>query len=104
MIDGSLAITIRQRCVEAYKFIVQHFDADLGSKVYLFGLSRGAHTVRSCSSQSSEQNITSHNSLQHVTTQPQHLLSQRAMSQGKGRLLSLGPMFLSSSYVTMLGF
>ena len=45
MIDGSLAITIRQRCVEAYKFIVKHFDANLGSKVYLFGLSRGAHTV-----------------------------------------------------------
>ena len=52
MVDGSLAITIRQRCVEAYKFIVQHFDPRVGSKVYLFGLSRGAHTVWSCSSQS----------------------------------------------------
>jgi uncharacterized protein (DUF2235 family) len=43
LMDGALAITIRDRCVEAYQFIVEHFQP--GTKVYLFGLSRGAYTV-----------------------------------------------------------
>ena len=43
--NGAIAIDIRDRCVEAYKFIVDHFTED--SEVWVLGLSRGAFTVRS---------------------------------------------------------
>ena len=43
--NGATANDIMARCVEAYRFIVDHFTAD--SEVWLLGLSRGAFTVRS---------------------------------------------------------
>ena len=45
LIDGALALFIRKRCVEAYAAIVEHYSP--GSSIWLFGLSRGAFTVRS---------------------------------------------------------
>ena len=43
--DGAVANDIKDRCVEAYKFIVEQFTED--SEVWMLGLSRGAFTVRS---------------------------------------------------------
>ena len=43
--DGAVANDIKDRCVEAYRFIVANFIAD--SEVWILGLSRGAFTVRS---------------------------------------------------------
>ena len=44
LVDGALALDIKDRCVEAYMSIVQHYSP--GSKIWMFGLSRGAYTVR----------------------------------------------------------
>lgn len=43
--DGAVANDIKDRCVEAYRFIVDNFTED--SEVWLLGFSRGAFTVRS---------------------------------------------------------
>ena len=43
--NGALADDIKQACVDAYTFIVNHYDEQ--SRIVLFGLSRGAYTVRS---------------------------------------------------------
>ena len=43
--NGALADDIKQACVDAYTFIINHYDAN--SRIVLFGLSRGAFTVRS---------------------------------------------------------
>ena len=45
LFNGTVANDIRSKCLEAYKFIVKHYKR--GSEVWVFGLSRGAHTVRS---------------------------------------------------------
>jgi Uncharacterized alpha/beta hydrolase domain (DUF2235) len=46
-IDGALGLTIKEKCVEAYEFIVHYCFATDGRipEIYLFGFSRGAHTV-----------------------------------------------------------
>ena len=44
LVDGALALDIKDRCVEVYMSIVRHYNA--GSKIWMFGLSRGAYTVR----------------------------------------------------------
>eukprot|EP00835_Amoeboradix_gromovi_P003289 NODE_212_length_14557_cov_0.357103.p1 type:complete len:447 gc:universal NODE_212_length_14557_cov_0.357103:341-1681(+) len=43
--NGALGEDIKSRCLEAYTFIVDNFD--LGDQVWMFGLSRGAFTIRS---------------------------------------------------------
>ena len=43
--DGAVANDIKDRCVEAYRFIADNFTD--GSEVWMLGLSRGAFTVRS---------------------------------------------------------
>jgi hypothetical protein len=45
LFNGAVANDIKSKCVEAYKFIVENYKK--GSDVWVFGLSRGAHTVRS---------------------------------------------------------
>lgn len=53
LIDAVLAIEIKKCCTTAYKFIAEHFGtaAHTGgayqTRIYLFGHSRGAFTVRS---------------------------------------------------------
>lgn len=46
VLDAALGASIRDRCVEAYQFIVEHYNAARKDRVWLFGLSRGAYTVR----------------------------------------------------------
>ena len=43
--DGAVANDVKNRCVEAYRFIVDHMTED--SEVWMLGLSRGAFTLRS---------------------------------------------------------
>jgi uncharacterized protein (DUF2235 family) len=45
IVNGAIADDIAAACKAAYRFIATQFDAD--SEVWMFGLSRGAHTVRS---------------------------------------------------------
>jgi uncharacterized protein (DUF2235 family) len=42
--DGATASTIGEECVSVYQFIVEHYTAD--HDIWMFGLSRGAYTVR----------------------------------------------------------
>lgn len=42
--DGATASTIGEECVSVYKFIVNHYTDD--HEIWMFGLSRGAFTVR----------------------------------------------------------
>jgi hypothetical protein len=42
--DGATASTIGDECVSVYKFIVEHYTSD--HEIWMFGLSRGAYTVR----------------------------------------------------------
>lgn len=44
IVHGALGIGIRDLCIEAYKYIVTQFQQ--GDKVWMYGLSRGAYTVR----------------------------------------------------------
>ena len=44
LVDGALALDIENRCVDAYLSIVQHYNP--GSRISVFGHSRGAYTVR----------------------------------------------------------
>ena len=46
LVDGALALDIKNRCVDAYMSIVQHYRPLAGSKIWLFGHSRGAYTIR----------------------------------------------------------
>jgi Uncharacterized alpha/beta hydrolase domain (DUF2235) len=45
IVNGAVANDIADKCTQAYRFIVDYFKE--GSEVWMFGLSRGAHTVRS---------------------------------------------------------
>ena len=42
--DGATASTIGEECISVYQFIVEHYTAD--HDIWMFGLSRGAYTVR----------------------------------------------------------
>ena len=44
VINGAIANDIRNACIEVYKFIAENFE---DSRIWMFGLSRGAYTVRS---------------------------------------------------------
>ena len=44
LVNGAIAEDIKTKCIEGYKFIVDHFEHD--KQVWMFGLSRGAYTVR----------------------------------------------------------
>lgn len=46
LVDCALALDVKRCCVTVYKFIAEHFNPEK-SRVYLFGHSRGAFTVRS---------------------------------------------------------
>ncbi len=45
IVNGAIADDIAAACTAAYRFIATQFEE--GSEVWMFGLSRGAHTVRS---------------------------------------------------------
>jgi hypothetical protein len=45
IINGAIADEIGKTCIDVYSFIVDNFDED--SEIWMFGLSRGAFTVRS---------------------------------------------------------
>lgn len=44
IINGATALNIKEECIKVYKFIVDNFDDN--SEIWMFGLSRGAYTVR----------------------------------------------------------
>jgi hypothetical protein len=44
LINGATALDIKKYCIDVYKFIVDNFEID--SEIWMFGLSRGAYTVR----------------------------------------------------------
>lgn len=64
LFNGVVANDIRSKCLEAYKFIVKHYKR--GSEVWVFGLSRGAHTVRSVAGMINNWGIIDVNITEHV--------------------------------------
>ncbi len=44
MVDSALGLSVRANALDAYRFLVQNYQP--GDKIYLFGFSRGAYTVR----------------------------------------------------------
>jgi len=45
-VNGAVATDLPERCKEAYRFIAEHYKGPDKSRIWLFGLSRGAYTVR----------------------------------------------------------
>ena len=64
LFNGAVANDIRLKCVEAYKFIVKNYKT--GSDVWVFGLSRGGHTVRSVAGMINNWGIIDVNRAEHV--------------------------------------
>jgi uncharacterized protein (DUF2235 family) len=46
MLGGAFGYGLKRNILDAYKFICRNYDHKNGSKIYLFGFSRGAFTVR----------------------------------------------------------
>jgi uncharacterized protein (DUF2235 family) len=44
LVDAALAVSIKEKCIEAYRFIADVFTGS--ENIYMFGFSRGAYTVR----------------------------------------------------------
>jgi len=44
--NGAVATELPECCMEAYRFIAEHYQGPDQSRIWLFGLSRGAYTVR----------------------------------------------------------
>jgi hypothetical protein len=44
IINGAMALDIKKECIKVYNFIVDNFDNN--SEIWMFGLSRGAYTIR----------------------------------------------------------
>lgn len=43
-LDAAIGVSIRANVLEGYRFLMQHYDA--GDRIFLFGFSRGAYTIR----------------------------------------------------------
>jgi uncharacterized protein (DUF2235 family) len=46
ILGGAFGYGLKRNILDAYKFICRNYDHANGSKIYLFGFSRGAFTVR----------------------------------------------------------
>src|SRR3954467_3465737 len=46
ILGGVFGYGLKRNIIEAYKFICRNYDHTNGSKIYLFGFSRGAFTAR----------------------------------------------------------
>src|SRR6266404_8331333 len=46
ILGGAFGYGLKRNILDAYKFICRNYDHASGSKIYIFGFSRGAFTVR----------------------------------------------------------
>ncbi|MGJ4921787.1 phospholipase effector Tle1 domain-containing protein [Bradyrhizobium oligotrophicum] len=46
LLGGAFGFGLKRNILDAYKFVCRNYDHEHGSKIYLFGFSRGAFTVR----------------------------------------------------------